>query len=168
MSEPALPLDPATWSLRPMTEADLATVRANEERCHPDPWNQAMLKASLSHAYCCVLEQEGTIRGHGILALTNQEAELLNLCIQPAYWGQGLGRALLRYLLRVAEQGGAKEVLLEVRRSNQRAIRLYESEGFVQVGTWTDYYQGPVGWEDALIMARSLEGELPPLPFAGT
>jgi ribosomal-protein-alanine N-acetyltransferase len=47
-------------------------------------------------------------------------------------------------------------MLLEVRPSNEHAIRLYHQLGFNEVGTRPDYYPSVEGREDALIMARSL------------
>ena len=42
---------------------------------------------------------------------------------------------------------------LSVRKSNERAISLYERRGYVQVGQWPRYYRGG---EDALIMEKAL------------
>lgn len=166
MPEATGPQDPESWSLRPMTEADLESVLANEKAVHPDPWSRSLFEASLEHGhYCYVLERRGDLWGHAVLDVAAGEAELLNLCIHPAYWGQGLGRALLRYLLNLAQDAGAEDVFLEVRSSNNRAIRLYEGEGFTQVGTRPDYYAGPQGPEDAIVMARSLRPAVPPSPF---
>jgi ribosomal-protein-alanine N-acetyltransferase len=47
-------------------------------------------------------------------------------------------------------------VFLEVRPSNKAAIALYESEGFVEIGTRKDYYSSAGDKEDALILARDL------------
>ena len=51
---------------------------------------------------------------------------------------------------------GAKECFLEVRVSNDRAISLYRSLGFTQIGERSSYYPGDTGREDALIFSRSL------------
>lgn len=150
-----------------MTEGDLEAVLANEKACHPDPWDRSMFRESLSHAqHCLVLDEGGAIRGHAVLDVAGDEAEILNLCIQVDLWDRGLGRGLLRGLLHLAASAGVEDVFLEVRCSNQRAIRLYESEGFARVGTRPGYYPGPQAPEDALIMARSLRLGLPPEPFA--
>jgi len=166
MPEATSPQDPEDWSLRPMTEADLESVTANERAVHPDPWSRSLFGASLEHGhYCCVLERRGDLWGHAVLDVAAGEAELLNLCIHPAYWRQGLGRALLRHLLSLAQDAGAEDVFLEVRISNHRAIGLYEGEGFTRVGTRPDYYPGAQGTEDALVMARSLRLAVAPSPF---
>ena len=56
-----------------------------------------------------------------------------------------------------------KEFTLEVRVSNQRAIRLYESLGFVQEGIRKRFYERPV--EDALIMWKRDQGATSNLLF---
>ena len=51
---------------------------------------------------------------------------------------------------------GARKMFLEVRRSNMRAISLYESFGFSEIGIRTNYYQGSSLSEDAVVMALVL------------
>jgi ribosomal-protein-alanine N-acetyltransferase len=47
-------------------------------------------------------------------------------------------------------------MFLEVRVGNGRAITLYESVGFRQIGVRKDYYPGLLGREDAVCMALNL------------
>jgi ribosomal-protein-alanine N-acetyltransferase len=58
--------------------------------------------------------------------------------------------------MQVFRQEQAQTVFLEVRPSNKAAIALYESEGFVEIGTRKDYYSSAGDKEDALILARDL------------
>ena len=62
------------------------------------------------------------------------EAHVLNVCVEPDMQGQGLGRKLLERMLTVARERHADTAYLEVRVSNERAIALYESMGFREVG----------------------------------
>ena len=58
-------------------------------------------------------------------------------------------------LLKLMEEGvkmGVEAFTLEVRKSNDSAIRLYESLGFVMEGIRKNFYEEPI--EDALIMWR--------------
>jgi ribosomal-protein-alanine N-acetyltransferase len=81
------------------------------------------------------------------------EAQLLNLCIDPDHQGQGWGRQLMQHLLAVARQEFCTIFLLEVRRSNTPARRLYESLEFKTLGVRKGYYpNGPGATEDALVM----------------
>lgn len=154
------PETPEGVQLRLMDRTDLDAVLAVEEVSHPDPWSATMLRDSLDHGDAArVVVKNGRILGHGILRLTGPEAEVLNLCIHPAFRGHGLGRTLLQDILTFARGAGAEEIFLEVRESNRPARRLYEGEGFHEVGWREGYYRGPGGWENAVIMARHLAPE---------
>ena len=79
------------------------------------------------------------------------EAEVHTIGVDPAHQGRGIGRALLRALLDVADAAHAT-VFLEVRTDNAAAQALYASEGFAVVGLRRRYYQ-PSG-ADAHTMRR--------------
>jgi ribosomal-protein-alanine N-acetyltransferase len=78
--------------------------------------------------------------------LAADEHEILNLAVTPSARRTGLARALLAHVL----QPGSGSWFLEVRASNQAAIRLYESTGFHRSGTRLDYYRDPP--EPAIVM----------------
>jgi ribosomal-protein-alanine N-acetyltransferase len=63
----------------------------------------------------------------------------------------GIGRALLEGALNGVLEYGAKECYLEVRVSNESAIRLYESFGFGSVTKLRGYYRDG---EEALVMCK--------------
>jgi ribosomal-protein-alanine N-acetyltransferase len=61
---------------------------------------------------------------------------------------------LLAAVLRWLGERGAVKVFLEVRRSNEAAIAMYEAAGFATLGVRPNYYRRPT--EDAVTMV--LEG----------
>jgi ribosomal-protein-alanine N-acetyltransferase len=67
-----------------------------------------------------------------------------------------LGRKFLRHLIEVARQDGADMMFLEVRPSNDKAIGLYLSEGFNEIGLRRNYYPAANGREDAILMGMAL------------
>lgn len=81
------------------------------------------------------------------------EAHLIDVIVAPTARRQGLGRALLETLLAHARARELRVVLLEVRRDNQPAQRLYARLGFEEVGERKAYY--PDG-EDALLLRLAL------------
>ena len=56
------------------------------------------------------------------------------ISIEKAYWGLGIGRALMEGCIECAKKAGYKQVELDVRADNTNAIALYESMGFVEYG----------------------------------
>ena len=84
------------------------------------------------------------------------ECHLLNLCVHPDWQGRGLGRRLLLRLFAIGKANNADTAFLEVRASNRRAIALYESEGFCEIGLRRGYYPAGDKREDAIVMARPL------------
>ncbi len=111
--------------------------------------------------------REGTARGLGgarrgallvgyggiavVAAPPRAEAEIHTIGVDPAFRGRGIGRALVRGLLAVADALHAT-VFLEVRTDNDVARALYASEGFAVVGLRRGYYR-PSG-ADAHTMRR--------------
>jgi ribosomal-protein-alanine N-acetyltransferase len=98
-----------------------------------------------------VVECLGEVGGYGIMSYGAGEAHILNICIREDLRGGGLGRRLMLYLIDRARGAGMQDAFLEVRPSNPNAIALYESLGFVRVGTRKGYYQAHQGREDALV-----------------
>jgi len=144
--------------LRPMSYEDIESVFAIEEVAQPFPWTRAIFQDCLRVGYCCwVLEQDGAIIAYGVMSVAAGESHILNLCVQPDWQGLGLGTTILNYLLDLARKHRADTALLEVRPSNQGAIRLYQAVGFDDVGMRRNYYPAGRGREDALIMARDLK-----------
>ncbi len=82
------------------------------------------------------------------------EAELMNMAVDPAHQRQGVGRELLAEGRRRLSEQGARRIYLEVRASNAPAQSLYYSVGFVLLSRRRDYYNGP--WEDALVFSLQI------------
>jgi ribosomal protein S18 acetylase RimI-like enzyme len=60
--------------------------------------------------------------------------ELYAVNLDPAYWGRGIGRVLLRRVTEALTALGYDEAVLWVVPENERARALYESEGWVADG----------------------------------
>ncbi len=150
----------AVTGFRAMRMHDLEAVMAIEVRAYPFPWTVGIFRDCLSAGYQAWLAvREDRIVGYGVLSIAAREAHVLNVCVDPVEQGQGIGREILRMLLRCARQHGAQRIFLEVRPSNPHAIALYGDEGFNEIGRRPRYYPAVGGREDALVMAMEL---LPP------
>jgi ribosomal-protein-alanine N-acetyltransferase len=143
--------------LRPMTVNDLASVMSVELRAYPHPWTEGIFRDCIRVGYqCWVAETGGQLVGYAVMSVAVGEAHVLNICIDPDRQGEGLGRRLLRRMLRVASDNQADTAYLEVRESNHVAQRLYLSLGFVEVGRRRAYYPAGEVREDALVYAKTL------------
>ncbi|MEJ2619728.1 MAG: ribosomal protein S18-alanine N-acetyltransferase [Candidatus Thiodiazotropha sp.] len=144
--------------IRPMRESDLPQVFALEIDIYPFPWTKGIFRDCLRVGYSCwVLTLDDRVIGYGVMSVVIDEAHILNICVSPEWQRQGLGEKLMRRLLKLAAQHGAETAFLEVRVSNQAALRLYEKIGFVEVGMRKAYYPDHnERREDALLL--SLEG----------
>lgn len=79
---------------------------------------------------------------------------VVSIAVVPEYRGLGIGKALMLSAMRaMKDYYGCDETYLEVRVSNDIAIRLYEKLGYVKVERIKGYY---ADGEDAYVMARRL------------
>ena len=93
------------------------------------------------------------------------ELQLLDMASHPAHRRRGYGRALLSHLLHYAKREHKRLLLLEVRQSNEPAIRLYRSVGFDTTGVRRGYYSDT--GEDAFEMRITFDpstGQIVPEP----
>ena len=77
------------------------------------------------------------------------EAHIVTLAVREGQRRHGLGELLLITAVEVAVAHGQEVMTLEVRRSNEAAVSLYQKYGFTRVGVRARYYDNR---EDALIM----------------
>ena len=85
-------------------------------------------------------------------------ARLYSLAVAGDAGGRGVGRALLKAAETEAFARDRIAIRLEVREDNERAIRLYRSEGFRPIGRYLDYYADHM---PALRFEKTLRGDTP-------
>lgn len=140
-----------------MTHGDLDAVMRIEPTIYSHPWTRGNFKDSLDSGYSAwVMESDGALLGYALIMLVLDEAHLLNISVAKAYQGQGLGRLLLAQMLDVSRHYHAANLFLEVRTSNRKAIQLYETMGFCEMGIRRNYYPTHGGREDAVLMGLAL------------
>ncbi len=141
--------------LREVRTGDLREIVRIEKLSFPDPWTASQLLFEIIHEYSrgIVAEKDGRIVGYTFAMVVMDEGHIGNIAVDPSYRRMGIGRRLLRKLLADMEAEGVKKVFLEVRKSNVPAIRLYEDEGFVEIGIRKRYYRNR---EDAIIMKKEM------------
>jgi ribosomal-protein-alanine N-acetyltransferase len=147
--------DAGAYSIARLGPGDpLDEVSALEAASFTNPWSQDTLARELSNsdvARVYVLRGPGT----GLLAfcacwIIFDELHINTLAVEPAARRQGLATRLLRFVFAEAVAAGAQRATLEVRRSNDAALHLYERLGFVVQAVRSSYYTQPE--EDGLIL----------------
>jgi ribosomal-protein-alanine N-acetyltransferase len=101
-----------------------------------------------------VARREGEVHAFIVSWHVADELHVLDVATLPASRRSGLGRLLMEHAIEYARVNGIKHILLEVRRSNATAIRLYRACGFFAMGVRPRYYPDD---EDALEMALVLD-----------
>jgi [ribosomal protein S18]-alanine N-acetyltransferase len=141
--------------IRRLTYADLPQVIAIERRAFPTPWSLAMFVLELSKpsGICLAALIEERLVGYLVCSRYDTIWHLMNVAVDDRLRRQGIATTLLEHLFELADRP-SEQYTLEVRTSNEDAIRLYERFGFRTAGRRRAYYHD--NREDALIMWRTV------------
>lgn len=142
--------------LRTCSVNNLIRLLRIENRCFENPWTINMLVSEIlnpdTHFLC--LWKENEMIGYISLWLVIDTANINNIAIDMPFQNKGYGSYLLMKSIEALKTENIKEVTLEVRQSNESALKLYKSNGFEIIGVRKDYYKKPT--EDAYIMSKSI------------
>ena len=147
------------YIVRPMTLEDVDGVFAVERESFAMPWPEAMFEEELKNplAQYLVMENAGQIIGYAGFWLVIGEAQVTNIALLEICRGKGFGKILVEALVALAQTAQADSMVLEVRKSNLVAQKLYENLGFLPCGIREKYYLD--NNEDAVLMQKKLGGE---------
>jgi ribosomal-protein-alanine N-acetyltransferase len=141
--------------IRRLTYADLPQVIAIERRAFPTPWSLAMFVLELSKpsgiSLAALIDER--LVGYLICSRYDTVWHVMNVAVDDRLLRQGIASTLLERLFDMADKPN-EQYTLEVRTSNDAAIRLYERFGFRAAGRRRAYYHD--NREDALIMWRTV------------
>ena len=145
-------------TLRLASPGDLELFAALEaEVFSEDPWTPSMIAEELSSPasrYWIATDDSGDVVGYGGAKVGGDQADVMTIGVRAHARGQGIGAMILDALLAWSREAGAREIFLDVRPSNEGAIHLYETRGFVEIGRRPRYFRNPV--EEAVEMRASL------------
>lgn len=141
---------------RPMTMADLDEVLVIERTSYRFPWSPGFFLQELQVACArsILAEVNGRIVGYVLYWVLPGALDIHNIAVHVDFRRQGVARLLLGRVLSQAKAQSATRVMLEVRKSNLLAQKLYESIGFLTTGIRKGYYSDD--GEDALAMTLEM------------
>jgi len=146
--------------IEPLETADLAAIEAIEQRAYPTPWSRSMFASELAKptSICLGAFEGDELVGYVINSRYVDAWHVMNVAVDPERRRRGIASALLRRLFELTRDDERRGYTLEVRVSNEGAIRLYERLGFEARGIRRGYYTD--NREDALIMWRDARAAL--------
>ena len=139
---------------RRMTEQDVPAVMAIEKEVFSLPWSPDAYYGELKNQFAnyLVCDYEGEIAAYGGIWVVFEDAHITNVAVGLDFRGIGMGKQLMLELEKIARMKKAQRILLEVRPSNDVALRLYASLDYLPMGTREKYYSD--NGEDAIIMKK--------------
>jgi len=147
----------AMVSIRPAKLFDIPEVVRIERASFNEEYPRGVFLAFLENNpnTFLVAEYNGRIIGYVMGYLRpDLEGHIMSIAVDPDYRGNGIGSALLTEVIERLINEGARYIGLEVRVSNENAIRLYESFGFRKIKRVIGYY---ADGEDAYYMLLPAE-----------
>jgi len=139
--------------ISPMTLDHMEDIMVVENLSFSIPWSKAafieeITKNSFAYYYAAIINCKAI--GYGGMWQVFDEGHITNIAVHPEFREIGVGSRILEYMIEEAIKKGINKMTLEVRKSNESAINLYQKYGFVNEGIRKSYYAD--NGEDAIIM----------------
>ncbi len=138
--------------IRHMIEADIEQVSEIENAIFSSPWSRQDFIDSLNRedTIYLVAYKENEILGYCGLWNIVDEGNINNVAVAQKHRGRQIGYEMLTQLIERGNTQNIKAYTLEVRQSNEAAMKLYQKLGFVNEGLRKNFYDNPK--ENAIIM----------------
>lgn len=144
------------FTVQGISEKDIKEVAALEKAVFPDPWSETSLQDTLRQSHALILGAwtEEKLAGYVILYYVLDEGEIARIAVDKSMRRRGAATALLKVLVDICTEKGIVKLMLDVRKSNDPAIRFYKRYGFSEDGVRRSFYVNPT--EDAILMSKML------------
>ncbi len=139
-----------------MTISDLAEIANNLTSDFDEFWNSSILESEIKNPFSqyIIAKINREIVGFAGVIDTVDQLEITNIVVRKNFRKKGIGNELLTELIKLAKENGKEKITLEVNNTNLAAIKLYEKNGFKNVGFRKKYYNNTY---DANIMTLKLK-----------
>lgn len=125
------------------------------------PWTKKSIEGELKNKLAiyivAVEDQDNKVIGYAGMWHVVTEGHITNIAVHKDYRNMGIGDALVKRLIDIANEKKMIGITLEVRPSNKAALKLYSNNGFKLEGIRKEYYED--NREDAYIMWLMLINE---------
>jgi ribosomal-protein-alanine N-acetyltransferase len=155
------------YGIRKATLSDISDVIAINWAALPEHYSDSFFEERLQESpetFLVAEDEQGKVKGYimcrieyGFSNLRRyglaRKGHIVSVAVLEEHRGSGLGTVLCEEAIAGMKQRGCSEVYLEVRVSNDAAVKLYEKLGFKTVATHRAYYRDG---EDAYLMSRQI------------
>jgi len=152
-----------TLRFEPLQESHIPAILEIEKAANSAPWSERSFKNELDHKHGVFLVGilQGNVVAYGGVWMVVDEAHVTTIAVAEEQRRQGIGQRLMIELMEKAKKAGMVCSTLEVRASNEAAIKMYEKFGYIVTAIRRGYY--PDNKEDAVVMwLYQLENWEPP------
>ena len=139
-------------------ESELQSIAMLESACFHDPWplEQVIYESKenpVANLYSATIDDE--VVGYIDFFITFDSASIARICVADEYRRNGIAKTLIEKMVEVCkkQKEPVENITLEVRESNEAAIKLYEKNGFKTITKKKMYYSDG---EDAIYMVRCI------------
>ncbi|MBR7101249.1 MAG: ribosomal protein S18-alanine N-acetyltransferase [Clostridia bacterium] len=138
--------------ISPLKKEEISAVSELERAVFSVPFTEKSLNELYLNTswHFFAARANGSLVGYISFYTILDETEIVNVCVNSSCRGNGIGKMLVSCAIEYSKKNGVQRLMLEVRKSNAIAIKLYESFGFIPVGVSKNHYKLPT--EDAILM----------------
>ena len=151
-------IKPISTSYNKLSFNDIDSIVLIEQQNPHKPWSKNQLIESIQNPtnLCCSISTNNQIIGFLMAMPALDTADILNISINKNYQRKGYGKKLLHFLIKELKDRMIRQLMLEVRLSNQAAITFYLQHSFEEISLRKNYYminsKHPNQKEDGIIM----------------
>jgi len=141
-------------TIRPVVESDLKTVHRIERSAFKNSYPRSFLKALYRNntQTFLVAQKEDMVIGYVIANYYGDEGHIISIAVDSSERRRHVGVKLMNSIINILKKLQVTEIRLEVRKSNIKARKFYESLGFKYLCIIPDYY----GDENGLLYTLSI------------
>ncbi|MCK4856396.1 MAG: ribosomal protein S18-alanine N-acetyltransferase [candidate division Zixibacteria bacterium] len=155
-SQPERKRDQESFEIVEMAPADLNDIMRIEAESFSDAWKEKNFRADIDNPDVITLavRRGKQCIGYAVCVAVDAYGYISNIATAREYRSEGIGKALLDELFSRLRRLKKRQLLLDVRPSNVKAVEFYQSYGFSILMRRKDFYSSPV--EDSYTMSMEI------------